>query len=283
MVRHGFVAGLVAAIALAGASLAFTAASRARAQHAAAPARAEVALPRPRLHTLTEVLIDHPGPPPALGARRTAAVAAHHHAARPPTQVLSIRSGRTLSLRDRPGGRVIALLSDRTAFGSPTTLSVAVRRGRWAGVPSPALRNGRLGWVDTGDGALRHTKVNVRLIVRLSHRRLELRIRRRLVRSIPVAIGRPGSSTPTGRFSVTDEIAGGRFGPYYGCCILALSGHQPHRPPGWTGGDRLAIHGTNAPSSVGTPSSAGCLRAADADLRVLIRRVPLGTPVIIRP
>ena len=177
MVRHGFVAGLVAAIALAGASIAFTAASRARAQRAAAPAAAEVALPQPPLHTITEVLIDHPGPPPALGARRTAAVAAHHHAARPPTEVLSIRSGRTVSLRDRPGGRVIALLSDRSAFGSPTTLSVAARRGRWAGVPSPALRNGQLGWVDTGDGALRRTRVNVRLIVRLSSRRLELRIR----------------------------------------------------------------------------------------------------------
>ena len=282
MVRHGFVAGLVAAIALAGASIAFTAASRARAQRAAAPAAAEVALPQPPLHTITEVLIDHPGPPPALGARRTAAVAAHHHAARPPTEVLSIRSGRTVSLRDRPGGRVIALLSDRSAFGSPTTLSVAARRGRWAGVPSPALRNGQLGWVDTRDGSLHAGKVNVRIVVRLSYRRLELRIKGRRVRSVPVAIGRPGSSTPTGRFSVTDEIAGGRFGPYYGCCILALSGHQPHRPPGWTGGDRLAIHGTNAPSSIGTPSSAGCLRAADADLRVLIRRVPLGTPVIIR-
>jgi lipoprotein-anchoring transpeptidase ErfK/SrfK len=281
MVRHGFVAGLVAAVVLAGASIAFTAASRARAQRAAA-APAEAALPQPRLHTITEVLIDHPGPPPALGARRTAAVAAHHHAARPPTEVLSVRRGRTVALRNRPGGRVIALLSDRTAFGAPTTLSVAARKGRWAGVPSPALRNGQLGWVDTHDGSLRAGKVNVRLVVRLSHRRLELRIRGRRVRSVPVAIGRPGSSTPTGRFSVTDKMAGTRFGPYYGCCILALSGHQPHRPPGWTGGDRLAIHGTNAPSSIGTPSSAGCLRAADADLRVLIRRVPLGTPVIIR-
>src|SRR5919201_1350694 len=98
MVRHGFVAALAAA---------------------------ELALPQPRLHTITEVLIDHPGPPPALGARRTAAVAAHHHAARPPSEVLSIRKGRTVPLRNRPGGRVIARLGDRTAFGSPTTLSVA--------------------------------------------------------------------------------------------------------------------------------------------------------------
>jgi lipoprotein-anchoring transpeptidase ErfK/SrfK len=283
MVRYGFVAGLVAAVALAGASIAFTAASRARAQRAAATSAAGVTLPGQRLHTITEVpFIDHPGPRPAVAAHRTAAVAAHHHAVRPPADVLSVRRGRTISLRDRPGGRVIALLGDRTAFGSPTTLSVAARRGRWAGVPSPALPNGRLGWVDTRDGGLRAAKVDVRLVVRLAYRRLELRIKGRLVRSVPVAIGRPGSSTPTGRFSITDEIVGTRFGPYYGCCILALSGHQPHRPLGWTGGDRLAIHGTNAPSSIGTPSSAGCLRAADADLHVLMRRVPLGTPVTIR-
>jgi L,D-transpeptidase ErfK/SrfK len=112
--------------------------------------------------------------------------------------------------------------------------------------------------------------------------RCELRVRGRRVRRVPVAIGRPGATTPLGRFSVTDKIAGTRFGPYYGCCILALSGHQPHTPPGWTGGDRLAIHGTDAPSTIGTASSAGCLRAADADLRVLMRRVPLGTPVLVR-
>jgi lipoprotein-anchoring transpeptidase ErfK/SrfK len=81
---------------------------------------------------------------------------------------------------------------------------------------------------------------------------------------------------------VTDKIAGSRFGPYYGCCILALSGHQPNTPPGWTGGDRLAIHGTDAPATIGTPASAGCLRAADADLRPLMAKVPLGTPVFVR-
>jgi lipoprotein-anchoring transpeptidase ErfK/SrfK len=96
-----------------------------------------------------------------------------------------------------------------------------------------------------------------------------------------VAIGRPGSSTPVGRFAVTDKIAGNRYGPYYGCCILALSAHQPNLPAGWTGGDRIAIHGTNAPSTIGTASSAGCPHARDADLRVLMRRVPLGTPVFI--
>jgi lipoprotein-anchoring transpeptidase ErfK/SrfK len=97
-----------------------------------------------------------------------------------------------------------------------------------------------------------------------------------------VAIGRPGSPSPTGRFAVTDKLAGSSYGPYYGCCILALSAHQPNTPPGWPGGDRMAIHGTNAPGTIGAAASAGCLRGSDADLRTLIRRVPVGTPIFIR-
>jgi lipoprotein-anchoring transpeptidase ErfK/SrfK len=125
-------------------------------------------------------------------------------------------------------------------------------------------------------------RVRYSLHADLSARRLELRRGGRRIASFPVAVGRPGSSTPTGRFAVTDKLSGSRFGPYYGCCVLALSGHQPHLPAGWSGGSRLAIHGTDAPGSIGQPSSAGCLRAADTDLRMLMRRVPLGTPVFIR-
>jgi lipoprotein-anchoring transpeptidase ErfK/SrfK len=116
----------------------------------------------------------------------------------------------------------------------------------------------------------------------LSERTLELRRGGRVVQRVTVAIGRAGSDTPTGRFAVTDKLAGDQFGPYYGCCILALSGTQPNTPPGWTGGNRLAIHGTDAPSTIGTASSAGCLRAGEADLRSLMAKVPLGAPVFIR-
>jgi lipoprotein-anchoring transpeptidase ErfK/SrfK len=115
----------------------------------------------------------------------------------------------------------------------------------------------------------------------LSQRSLTLRYDGRAVRRLTVAIGRPGSDTPTGRFAVTDKLAGSNYGAYYGCCVLALSGHQPNTPPGWTGGNRLAIHGTDSPATIGTAASAGCLRAADSDLQVLMAKVPLGTPVFI--
>jgi lipoprotein-anchoring transpeptidase ErfK/SrfK len=191
------------------------------------------------------------------------------------------RVGAPLALRTRPRGPVSGTVSPDTEFGSPRVVSVAARRGRWVGVATTALPNNQLGWVRRDDPALHAARVGYSLHADLSERSLALRRDGRVIRSLSVAVGRPGSPTPTGRFAVTDKLRGTSYGPYYGCCILALSGHQPNTPPGWTGGDRIAIHGTDAPASVGQPASAGCLRAADADLEVLMRRVPLGTPVFI--
>jgi lipoprotein-anchoring transpeptidase ErfK/SrfK len=97
-------------------------------------------------------------------------------------------------------------------------------------------------------------------------------------RTISIAIGAPHTPTPTGRFYVTDKLRGSDFGPYYGCCILALSGRQPNLPRGWSGGDRLAIHGSTTPTW-GEAVSNGCLHAPEADLRYLMKTVPLGTTV----
>jgi lipoprotein-anchoring transpeptidase ErfK/SrfK len=182
---------------------------------------------------------------------------------------------------ERPGGPATGSLAPTTEFGSPQVVGVAAERGDWLGVVAAGRPNGRLAWVRRG-AALDLRRTRWSLHADLSRLSLELRRGRRVVKRLTVAIGRAGSHTPTGRFAVTDKLDGGRFGPYYGCCILALSGIQPNTPPGWTGGNRLAIHGTNAPSTIGTASSAGCLRAGDDDLRQLMAKVPLGTPVFIR-
>jgi lipoprotein-anchoring transpeptidase ErfK/SrfK len=58
---------------------------------------------------------------------------------------------------------------------------------------------------------------------------------------------------------------------------------QPNLPAGWSGGDRIAIHGTLSAGDFGNAVSAGCVHAPDSDLRYLMRVVPLGTPVVIRP
>jgi hypothetical protein len=188
---------------------------------------------------------------------------------------------RTVPLRARPNGRVVARAQASTEFGGGRVMSIAAQRGPWLGVVTPELPNGRLAWVHIDNRGLRFRRHAYALHADLSGRWLELRRAGRRVKRITVAIGRPGAETPTGRFAVTDKLRGSSYGPYYGCCILALNGEQPNLPPGWQGGNRLAIHGTNSPGTIGAAASAGCLRAGDSDLGVLMRRVPLGTPVFI--
>jgi lipoprotein-anchoring transpeptidase ErfK/SrfK len=185
-------------------------------------------------------------------------------------------------LRDRPNGRVLAVVGDQTEFGSPRTFAILERRGaRWFGVHVPELPNGRLGWINARSSSVDLVLVSTRIDVDLSRRQLTLYDGGSVLRRIRVAVGGADSPTPLGRFAVTDKLSGARFSVSYGCCILALSGHQTRLPPGWKGGDRLAIHATSDSQSIGQRVSAGCLRGLDADLRYLMRVVPLGTAVVI--
>jgi hypothetical protein len=184
---------------------------------------------------------------------------------------------RTTVLRARPGGRVLARLKSRTEFGSMQVLSVARVRDHWLAVRASALPNGRLGWVSAAD--VRLLRVTWTLEIDLSRRRLIVRHAGKRRFSMPVAIGKPDTPTPRGRFGVTDRLL--MSGTTYGCCALALSGHQPHIAQGWGGGNRIAIHGTTDVGSIGVPASHGCVRASEAGMRRLLRVIPLGTTVQI--
>lgn len=236
------------------------------------------------LGTLSEPVI----PPPTGTTRAPEPPPNTATVAPPPTEpdrflTATVRRGRSLALYARPGGRIVARLGAETEFGSRQTLAVVERKGRWLGVLTPALPNGEIGWVKASGRSLGLARTSLSITIDLSRRRLVLRDGNEVVLRTTVGIGAPASPTPTGRFAVTDKLPGARYGPYYGCCILALSAHQPNLPPGWTGGNRMAIHGTSDPGSIGAASSAGCLRAREGDLRTLMRHVPLGTPVVIRP
>jgi lipoprotein-anchoring transpeptidase ErfK/SrfK len=139
-----------------------------------------------------------------------------------------------------------------------------------------------MGWIPNDPTALALSRTKVSLRVSLAATEIDLRRGDRIVREIPIAIGRAGTETPPGRFQVTDKLPASRFpaGPY-GCCIIPLSARQPNLPEGWAGGDRIAIHGTTQPETIGQAASNGCLRASDTDLRVLMQALPVGAPVFI--
>ena len=187
---------------------------------------------------------------------------------------------RGLLLRDRPHGRVIAHLRPQTAYGSPTVVWAAARRGDWLGVVAARVPNNHLGWLNVQHDRPQMWRSPYGLFAHLAQRTLIVERRGHVLRTIPVTVGAPGTPSPLGRFEVTDKLLLSRESGY-GCCILALSGHQPFLRPGWAGSDRIAIHGSPA-QLVGTAASAGCLRARDADLRYLMKRIPLGTPVYIK-
>jgi lipoprotein-anchoring transpeptidase ErfK/SrfK len=184
----------------------------------------------------------------------------------------------SVALRAAPGSnRVVGVARRTTEFGSRTTFAVTAIRGRWAEVISPLLANDEHGFVRRSE--LKLGRVRVAIDVDLSARRLRVWRGGVILRRSEIAVGAAASPTPIGRFAVTDRLTGFNTSAY-GCCILALSGHQTHVPLGWTGGDRLAIHGGGG---LGSAVSTGCLHAGEADLRWLLRRVPLGTQVVIHP
>jgi hypothetical protein len=188
-------------------------------------------------------------------------------------------TGSRVDLHSSPDGGVVAHLGARTEYGSPRTFLVAKTRGDWIGVVTPALPNGKLGWLErhSDDVAFSTTKFSVH--VDLLTQTLELRYGDDVLHRARVTIGQAGVSTPVGVFAVTDALAGRGLGPWYGCCALALSGHQPNLPAGWVGGNRIAIHGT--PGPVGGAASHGCLRTTNEDMVVLFAELPLGAPVFI--
>jgi hypothetical protein len=190
----------------------------------------------------------------------------------------AMASERGFTLRSRPGGHVVAHLRPKTAWGSPTVLWSVARRGPWLEVIATKLPNNHVAWIDVRRDRPRMWRNQLSLRASLSQRTLEVLRGHRVVRRMTVGIGALNTPTPTGRFSVTDKLIPDRALSYYGCCLLALSGHQPYLRPGWAGGNRIAIHG----GSVGGAASAGCIHATDSDLRYLMKRVTLGTPVVIR-
>jgi hypothetical protein len=192
---------------------------------------------------------------------------------------IAYASGRT-TLYKKPGGAVRIKLSARTEWGSPRIFGVIRRRGDWVSVQAPELDNGEVAWMESNRARL--DCVHWAMRANLKKRRLYVQHNGSTVRRFVIAVGRPGNSTPRGRFSVTDKLRVTDPGSPYGCCVLALSGHQTHLPPSWPGGDRLAVHATKELTSIGKAASLGCMRVTSAQARWLIKTIPIGTPLFVK-
>lgn len=226
-------------------------------------------------------------PLPQAAQPQAAAAPAAQPQARPQAKVrtppgrLTVQVTRRVRLRSAPGGPVIGGVLPRTEFRSATILPVVRERDGWLGVISKELPNGQIGWIAANTGLVGY-RTRWSVVASLSRREVVVRYAGRVRERFPVAIGSSSTPTPTGRFAVTDKLLTEDLSSPYGCCILALSANQPLTPQGWGGGDRVAIHATNLPETIGTAASLGCLRGPADVVRRLVHTVPLGTVVTIR-
>jgi len=124
-------------------------------------------------------------------------------------------------------------------------------------------------------------RVTTRIVVDLSAKRVTLFDHGRKVLSSKAAIGAPATPTPTGSFYVNQRLIptakNGPFGPG-AVGVSAFSNVLT----GWTQGGPIAIHGTNAPWSIGKAVSNGCIRIPNRVMAKLFRLTFSGTPVLIR-
>jgi lipoprotein-anchoring transpeptidase ErfK/SrfK len=216
-------------------------------------------------------------PNPAAVAREAARFASF-------TNVL-VRIPRTLPAlaRPRPGATQVGVVpAGSKYYGIPIVAWVEELSadGRWGLVELPYSWPRREGWIRIA--ALDRRTTRLRVEVDLSEHVLTVTKLGRVLFRAPGATGSSASPTPVGDYFVTDRVpfsAGSALGSY----AFGISGIQPRLPEGWSGGNQLAIHGTNQPSSIGQSASAGCVRVSESTLARLRPLLVYGTPVIVRP
>jgi lipoprotein-anchoring transpeptidase ErfK/SrfK len=155
-------------------------------------------------------------------------------------------------------------------------LDAATYRGRrWVRVLLAKRPNGSSGWIPRDRVALSHTPYWIEVAKRA--RRVTLYSGGRLVRSFRAGVGAASTPTPVGLAAIYERNRQpdpeGAFGPW----VLALTSLSDVLKSFGGGPGRIAIHGGAG------GASHGCVHLRNADVAWLAARVPVGTPVDIRP
>jgi hypothetical protein len=119
------------------------------------------------------------------------------------------------------------------------------------------------------------------IIINIPSRTLELYQGGILLKEYPVAIGKPSTPTPVGDFTINEKEVNPCWYPP-GKGYIVPSG--PNNPLGyrWLGiAPMYGIHGTNAPWSIGTAVSNGCIRMQEEDVEDLFELITCEIPVKI--
>jgi len=234
------------------------------------------ASPDPPLATLPTAAAPGPAAPAATGSAPTAASPAVRFLPTVVWTVATLSPNGVEVYADPAASEPTLQLSGQTEFGTVRVLPVIGQQGGWLEVRLPVRPNDAVGWIQAS--AVTLSAVSDQIFVSLASRQLQWYRGQTLELQTSVAIGSPASPTPPGEYYITDVLASsGAYGPW----ILALNGHSDTYTD-FEGGDaRLAIHGTDTPSTIGDAASNGCVHVPNNIDSLLASAIKPGTVVEI--
>lgn len=169
----------------------------------------------------------------------------------------------------------------RTAATALRPAAPAVRRVAEPVPAKPAPAPKSAPTTRKGAGAPSAPQAHRRVVVSIPDRKLAvLEQDGTVVKVYRVAVGAGVSPSPTGEFTVVNRVVDPTY--YHEGQVVPPGDGNPVGPR-WIGLSRAhyAIHGTNAPGSIGKATSHGCIRMRNADVRELFALVQVGDPVEI--
>ncbi|MBU5438566.1 L,D-transpeptidase family protein [Tissierella sp. MSJ-40] len=111
---------------------------------------------------------------------------------------------------------------------------------------------------------------NVAILIEVDKKQLHVvdKENEKIIKTYPVATGKPDTPTPLGSFKIVEK---GHWGEGFGSRWMGLN-----VPWG-----KYGIHGTNKPGSIGYNASAGCIRMRNKDVEEVYSMVKHDTTVVI--
>jgi lipoprotein-anchoring transpeptidase ErfK/SrfK len=177
----------------------------------------------------------------------------------------------------RPGGPPVAALPT-TEIKNPTWVPVVQSQSGWDRVLLPTRPNRSTGWIYLGNRGLQTAYSAYRVKINLAADRLTVLDSGHSLGSWTVAVGAPGTPTPTGRTFILASLS--PVHPTYSPLILPLGLHSNNLSTFGGGPGIVGLHGWPDPTVFGHAISHGCVRVPSPALQVL-SALPLGSPVVI--
>jgi lipoprotein-anchoring transpeptidase ErfK/SrfK len=192
-----------------------------------------------------------------------------------------------VAVYDRPGASSPArtfenpwLLNGEADKAIPQVFLVEEQRqDGWLKIQLPERPNGSTAWVRHSD--MKVTQNPYRLEIELDEHKVRVFERTEVRYEGDVAIGKPETPTPTGKYFIRVLLQTPNPNSVYGPFAYGLSAHSEVLTE-FNGGDgETGVHGNNDKSVLGKSVTAGCIRMDNDEITRLSKILPLGTPVEI--